>query len=215
MKKTIINIIGCVIACFAIVMLLTTGIFSVDIISERGVSVNKFLDCSFNEVVFEITELIPKISKETATPLETIGIMVIITLISTAIIALLKCFTPFVKELEKISSMKVLVIIPIITTVLSILLIIMSAKLDLGEGYFLSCTPELNFYLYMILLVMVIVCDMLSHAKSVAISETKNAAVGKKASVNIENLKQYKELLDSGAITTEEYEEMKKQILNI
>lgn len=215
MKRTIINIIGCILACFAIGTLLTADIFSVGFISERGVSVSELLDCSFNEAVFEITELSPKISKETAAPLATIGIIVIITLISTAIIALLKCFAPFVKELEKISSMKALVIIPIITTVLSILLIIMSSKLDLGEGYFLSCTPELNFYLYMILLVMVIVCDMLSHAKSIAISETKSAAVGKKASVNIDNLRQYKELLDSGAITTEEYEEMKKQILNL
>ncbi len=47
-----------------------------------------------------------------------------------------------------------------------------------------------------------------------AIQKAKNGGLNEKSSTKADELKKYKELLDMGAITPEEYEKKKKELLN-
>lgn len=84
-----------------------------------------------------------------------------------------------------------------------------------GKYGFYEYAPNFGFYIAIILIVISALLSFL-----IAIGKVKDAAPMQKASSmpqksNIDELKEYKELFDSGVITEEEFNAKKKQLLNL
>lgn len=86
---------------------------------------------------------------------------------------------------------------------------------DYGAEYYYRYDPTFLYWLVLILLVAIVVIDFYKRT-----SRVKNAPVTIKTNVvqansNADELKKYKDLLDSGVITQEEFEAKKKQLLGL
>lgn len=223
MKKAL-SVIECILAFAAAALFLLAEMFTRTITDEtfsRDIVVLAEEKATFTRAIYDSDFLKEFVNADIISPLKIIGAIIMISLVINALLALLKCLVPVIKKLEKVVENNLIIIFSALATAFSVIFVVMGAKYDLGlsigevDTYYFHCTPELFYYVYIVLLVSIIICDLTSRSKSFAVSEGKSAVKGGKASESIETLKQYKELYDSGAITAEKYEEKKKQLLNL
>lgn len=222
--RKFLSIIECILAFVAVALFLLAEMFTRTVTYKTDLRDIIVLDeekATFTRAIYDSDFLKEFVNADLISPLKIIGAIIMISLAITALLALLKCLVPAIKKLEKVVENNLIIIFSVLATAFSIVFVIMGGKYDLGlsmgefDTYYFYCTPELFYYVYIVLLVAIIVCDLTARSKSISVSEGKSVTVGNKSSESIESLKQYKELYDSGAITAEEYEEKKKQLLNL
>lgn len=223
--KKVLSVIECILAFVAVALFLSAEMFTRTVTDETmapwDIVVLAEEKATFTRTIYDSDFLKEFVNEDIILPLKIIGAVIMVSLVITALLTLMKCLVPVIKKLEKIVENKLIVIFTVLATAFSIIFVVMGAKYDLGlsmgkvDTYYFHCSPELFYYVYIVLLVAIIVCDLTARSKSISVSEGEAVTVGNKPSESIESLKQYKELYDSGAITAEEYEEKKKQLLNL
>ena len=223
--KKVLCVIECILAFVAVALFLSAEMFTRTVTDETmapwDIVVLAEEKATFTRTIYDSDFLKEFVNEDIISPLKIIGAVIMVSLVITALLTLMKCLVPVIKKLEKIVENKLIVIFTVLATAFSIIFVVMGSKYDLGlsmgkvDTYYFHCSPELFYYIYIVLLVAIIVCDLTARSKSISVSEGKAVTVGNKPSESIESLKQYKELYDLGAITAEEYEEKKKQLLNL
>ena len=222
--KKILSVIECILSFVAIILFFSVEMFTRTQTEKtwRDVVVLAEEKATFVKAIYESDIMKEFVNEDILAPFKIIGAVIMVSLVITALLTLMKCLVPVIKKLEKITENKLTIIFSALAIIFSIIFVVMGAEYDIGlslgkvDTYYYHCNPELFYYIYIVLLVAIIVCDLTARSKTIAISEEKSKVIiSKKTISNAESIKQYKELLDSGAITEEEYEEMKKQILNL
>ena len=107
----------------------------------------------------------------------------------------------------------------VIGLVVSALLALIPAPIAKNKGYRAGLWWLYGFFLFWIALIHALCLkDLMAQPQKVTVVRTvpaKPAAPAPSANdANVKKLKQYKELLDSGVITQEEFEQKKKELLN-
>ena len=107
----------------------------------------------------------------------------------------------------------------VIGLVVSALLALIPATIAKNKGYRAGLWWLYGFFLFWIALIHALCLkDLMAQPQKVTVVRTvpaKPAAPAPSANdANVKKLKQYKELLDSGVITQEEFEQKKKELLN-
>ena len=136
-----------------------------------------------------------------------LGIIIIVLMLANLIFALLAILAPIRFKNGKIYS-----ILPFITIVLMVVFSVICGIKD-NWGY---CAPiSWLFYIEMLFLIATAVIALMKCSSKVKEEPLKVKVVSASNIGNADELKKYKELLDSGVITQEEFDAKKKQLLGL
>lgn len=156
MKRKVLGLTESILAALSVVMILIMDMFAANL-TMLGQQISTGVTCKLFEVS---NEAAPFASAEILAPLNVIGVVLIAMSVLTALFAFLKCGIIANEKIEKLAGQKIIIIFPIVSLILTFLFMFMSAKFD-ASGMTLSFTPEMSFFLLVVLLIGALVCNIL------------------------------------------------------
>lgn len=195
MTKRKLNIAEMICQAISIALLFLPGMYNWEKWEENliGYSLKARIPFSFFQTAQNITIVL--------------GIIIIALMVANLVLILLTIFEP-----SKFKNGKIHIILPLAVIILMILFSIICGVRD-EYGY---CAPiSWLFYVEMLFLAASAVIAFMKCSPKVKEEPLKVKIVSKNKDGSADELKKYKELLDMGAITSEEYEAKKKEILGI
>ena len=217
MKKKL-NIIQLAISIIILILLFVPIMFEkgkYNIVSY-GISKSEyFTDSSFVEIIEDASFM------KMSTAIILVGCLFIFLTIMSIAGCIVSMVASDTLAVSKFFNRKITMILTCFMPLLLIVFIVLTEINPVGVGgewfykFFYDATPLVGFWLVVILSIAVVIIDVYKRSSKVA-----NAPVAIKTNVvqansNADELKKYKDLLDNGVITQEEFEAKKKQLLGL
>ncbi len=200
MKRLAINITALLLQGVSIVLLFIPGMFYWEHWEKESWAVST-LDLRMNATYFHIT----------GNTSEVLGYFIVFLIILSAVWILLDILIP--DRIHNLFKAKKIIriidiLLPSLILVFMFIFMIVAKKRD-DYGY--QAPPSTLFYIEIFILAVIVFLSILKSTKFGYVEKTKEAA----KSNEMDRLTQYKQMLDKGLITEEDYEDKKKEILNI
>lgn len=160
MKRKVLGLTESMLAVVSVVMILIMDMFAANL-TMLGQQISTGVTCKLFEVS---NEAAPFASAGILAPLNVIGVVLIVTLVLTALSAFFKSGIVANEKIKKLAGQKIMIIFPVVSLILSLLFMFMSAKFD-ASGMSLCFNPEISFYLLIVMLIGIVVCNVLGIVK--------------------------------------------------
>lgn len=217
MKKKL-NIIQLAVSSIILILLFVPIMFEngkYNIVSYGMAKSEYFTDCSFVEIIEDASVM------RMSTAIILVGCLFIFLIIMSIAGCIVSLISSDTSTVSKFFNRRITMILTCIMPLLLIVFMVLIEIAPIGVGgewfykFYYSATPLVGFWLVVILSIAVVIIDVYKRSSKVA-----NAPVAIKTNVvqansNADELKKYKDLLDSGVITQEEFEAKKKQLLGL